>query len=319
MAHDSDLFNRWEAANRFSESIILECVNTLQQGDVPILDPRFVEALRLNLLQQDCDKALLAQALTLPAETTLAQQMQVIDPDNLFLARQFVRAKLARQLHQEFHQVYDENREVGSYVLTPEAMGRRSLKNICLSYLLAMEPLPPDHLDLAVNQYKQKANMTDVMAALTALAQCRVVERQEILDDFYQQWQNEPLVVDKWLSLQATSSLENTLETVNALLTHPAFAISNPNKVRALIGAFVNGNQVRFHVSSGAGYSFLADQIIALDPVNPQTSSRLMTPFTSWKRYDTKRQFMMQKQMDRIVAQPGLSAGVYEIVQKSLL
>ena len=319
MAHDSDPFNRWEAANRFSESIILECVTTLQQGDVPVLDPRFVEALRLNLLQQDNDKALLALALTLPAETTLAQQMQVIDPDNLFLARQFVRAELARLLHQEFHQVYDENREAGSYVLTPDAMGRRSLKNICLSYLLAMEPLPPDHLALAVNQYKQKANMTDVMAALTALAHSPVVERQELYDEFYRQWQHEPLVVDKWLSLQATSSIESTLETVNALLTHPAFAICNPNKVRALIGAFVNGNQVRFHVSSGAGYSFLADQIIALDPVNPQISSRLMTPFTSWKRYDTKRQFMMQKQMDRIVAQPGLSAGVYEIVQKSLL
>jgi len=245
--------------------------------------------------------------------------MQVIDPDNIFLARQFVRAELARLLHQEFHQVYDENREVGNYVLTPEAMGRRSLKNICLSYLLAMEPLPPDHMELAVSQYEQKANMTDVMAVLTALAHSPVVERQEFYDEFYQQWQHEPLVVDKWLSLQATSSLESTLETVNALLTHPAFTISNPNKVRALIGAFANGNQVRFHVSSGAGYSFLADQIITLDPVNPQISSRLMAPFTSWKRYDTRRQFLMQKQMDRIVAQSGLSAGVYEMVQKSLL
>jgi aminopeptidase N len=319
MAHDSDLFNRWEAANRLSESIILECVTVLQQGDVPVLDPRFVEALRLNLRQQDCDKALLAQALTLPVETTLAQQMPVVDPDNLFLARQFVRAELARQLHQEFHQAYHENRGDGSYVLTPEAMGCRSLKNICLAYLLAMEPLPPEHLELAVNQYKQKTNMTDVMAALTALAHTRAVERQELFDDFFQQWQNEPLVVDKWLSLQATSSQENTLETVKSLLTHSAFAISNPNKVRALIGAFVNGNHVRFHASSGAGYSFLAEQIIALDPINPQISSRLMAPFTSWKRYDTRRQLLMGKQMDRIAGQPGLSAGVYEMVQKSLL
>ncbi len=319
MAHDSDLFNRWDAANRLSESIILECVNTLQQGNTPVLDPLFVEALRLNLQQKVGDKALLAQALTLPAETTLALQMEVIDPDNLFLARRFVRAELARQLHQDLRQVYEENREVGGYALTPEAMGRRSLKNICLSSLLAMDPLPADYLDLAVQQYGRKANMTDVMAALSALANCPVKERREALDDFYQQWRNEPLVVDKWLTLQATSSLENTLETVKELLTHPAFSLNNPNKVRALIGAFGTGNHVRFHAASGAGYAFLAEQILTLDPINPQIAARLMTPFTSWKRYDANRQQLMREQMARIAGQQGLSAGVHELVQKSLL
>ncbi len=319
MAHDRDLFNRWDAANRLSESIILECVNTLQQGGTPVLDPLFIEALRLNLQQRDGDKALLAQALTLPAETTLALQMEVIDPDNLYLARQFVRSELARQLSQDLHQVYEENREVGGYALTPEAMGRRSLKNICLSYLVAMDPLLADYLGLAVKQYEQKANMTDVMAALSALANCGVPERQEALDDFYRQWQGEPLVVDKWLTLQATSSLEDTLETVKYLLTHPAFSLNNPNKVRALIGAFGTGNHVRFHAASGSGYAFLAGQILTLDPINPQIASRLMTPFTSWKRYDTSRQQLMREQMARIAGQQGLSAGVYELVQKSLL
>ncbi|MBW6521093.1 MAG: aminopeptidase N [Desulfoarculaceae bacterium] len=337
MAHDSDLFNRWDAANRLSESIILECVNTLQQGGVPVLDTLFVEALRLNLRQRDGDKALLAQALTLPAETTLALQMKVIDPDNLYLARRFVRSELARQLSQDLHQVYDACRETSGrsssvpgasdtgpsmacgYALTPEAMGRRSLKNICLSYLLAMDPLPADCLDLAVKQYEQKDNMTDVMAALSALANCPVQERQEALNDFYRQWQGDPLVVDKWLTLQATSSLENTLETVKYLLTHPAFSLNNPNKVRSLIGAFGMGNHVRFHASSGAGYAFLAEQIIGLDPINPQIASRLMTPFTGWKRYDTNRQQLMRQQLERIGGRPGLSAGVYELVEKSLL
>ena len=319
MAHDSNLFNRWDAANRLSESIILECVQTLQQGGTPVLDPLFVDALRLNLQQKGGDKALLAQALTLPAETTLALQMEVIDPDNLFLARRFVRAELARQLHQELRQVYEENREIGGYALTPEAMGRRSLKNISLSYLLAMEPLSADNLDLAMKQYGQKANMTDVMAALTALVNCAVEQRQEVLGDFYQQWQNEPLVVDKWLSLQATSSLEDTLETVKYLLNHAAFSLHNPNKVRALIGAFATGNQVRFHNASGAGYAFLSNQIITLDRTNPQIAARLMTPFTSWKRYDTNRQQLMREQMETIAGQKGLSAGVYELVQKSLL
>ncbi len=327
MAHDRDLFNRWDAANRLSESIILECVHTLQQGGVPVLDPSFVHALRLNL-QQGSDKALpesshrfayLAQALSLPAETTLALQMEVIDPDNLFLARQFVRSELARQLSQDLHQVYEECREIVGYALTPEAMGRRSLKNICLSSLLAKDPLPADYLDLAVKQYEQKANMTDVIAALSALAHCSVPERQEALDDFYRQWQEEPLVVDKWLTLQATSSLEDTLETVKHLLTHPAFSLNNPNKVRALLGAFGTGNHVRFHAASGVGYAFLAEQILTLDPINPHISARLMTPFTSWQRYDTSRKQLMQEQMERIAGQQGLSAGVYELVQKSLL
>lgn len=337
MAHDSDLFNRWDAANRLSESIILECVNALQQGNTPVLDPLFVEALRLNLQQKVGDKALLAQALTLPAETTLALQMEVIDPDNLFLARRFVRTELARQLHQDLRRVYEENRDIDvrsfsipgasdtgasmacGYALTPEVMGRRSLKNRALSYLLAMEPLPPDNLDLAVQQYEQKDNMTDVMAALTAIVNCPGKQRQEVLADFYQQWRNEPLVVDKWLTLQATSSLEDTLDTVKQLTTHPAFSINNPNKVRALIGAFATGNQVRFHDASGAGYAFLAAQIITLDSINPQIAARLMTPFTSWKRYDTNRQQLMREQMETIAGQQGLSAGVYELVQKSLL
>jgi aminopeptidase N len=320
LAHDSDLFNRWDAANRLSESIILECVQTLQNGDTPTLAPLFVEAIRLNLNQQNGgDKALLAQALTLPTETTLALQMAVIDPDNLYLARRFVRSELARQLGTDFLRVYRENQDLGPYTLTPEAMGRRSLKNICLSYLLALDPLPTPHLELAMKQYATKANMTDVMAALGGLAHCQVDERLEALADFYQQWQEEPLVVDKWLTLQATSSLENTLETVQALLTHPAFSLTNPNKVRSLIGAFATANQVRFHVKSGAGYVFLADQILTLDPLNSQIASRLMTPFTSWRRYDTSRQQLMREQMERIAGQQGLSAGVYELVEKSLV
>ena len=207
----------------------------------------------------------------------------------------------------------------GGYTLNPEAMGCRSLKNICLSYLLAMDPLPADFLDLAMNQYAQKANMTDVMAALGALVNCPVRQRQEALDDFYQRWQGEPLVVDKWLTLQATSDLEDSLDTVKKLLVHPAFSLNNPNKVRALIGAFGTGNHVRFHAASGAGYAFLAEQIMTLDPLNSQIASRLMTPFTSWKRYDKNRQQLMREQMERIAGQQGLSAGVYELVQKSLL
>ncbi len=336
MAHDSDLFNRWDAANRLSESIIFECVASLQKGESPVLDPLFVAALRLNLIEGNdagqhresaSRNAFLAQVLTLPSENSLALNMEIIDPDNLFLARRFVRAELARQLAPEFRHCYAVNAQDSDhafasssiYDLSPEAMGRRSLKNACLSYLMAMEPLPPEHLELAVQQYRRKANMTDVMAALGALVHCPVEQaRQEALADFYRQWQHEPLVVDKWLTLQATSSLENTLDTVRELLTHPAFSLTNPNKVRALIGAFGTGNHVRFHAATGAGYQFLADQIIRLDPVNPHIAARLMSPFTSWKRYDSLRQGLMREQMDRIAGQKDLSAGVTELVRKSL-
>jgi aminopeptidase N len=336
MAHDSDLFNRWDAANRLSESVIFECVKCLQTGGTPVIDALFVEALRLNLLvvneagkQNDTSSrhAFLAQVLTLPSENTLALNMEVIDPDSLFLARRFVRAELARQLASELRHCYAITREDDApisqspipYVLTPEAMGRRSLKNVCLSCLMAMEPLPPEHLELALRQYGRKANMTDVMAALGALVHCPEDQaRQEALADFYQQWQHEPLVVDKWLTLQATSSLDNTLDRVRELLAHPAFSLTNPNKVRALIGAFGSGNHVRFHVATGAGYQFLADQIIRLDPVNPQIAARLMSPFTSWRRYDSQRQGLMREQMERIAGQKNLSAGVTEVVRKSL-
>lgn len=336
MTHDSDLFNRWDAANRLSQSIILECVQTLQQGREPVLDPLFVEALRLNLSEisegdrhpgTSSRRALLAQMLTMPSENTLALDMEVVDPDNLFLARRFVRAELARRLATEFRRCYagDQEKDAGAsgvppaYALTPAAMGRRSLKNVCLSSLLAADPLPPEDLELAVRQYRQKANMTDVMAALGALVHCPAEPaRQEVLADFYGQWQHEPLVVDKWLTLQATSSLEETLDRVRELLNHPAFSLTNPNRVRALIGAFGTGNHVRFHALTGAGYQFVADQVIRLDPVNPQIAARLMAPFTSWKRYDPQRQTLMREQMGRIAGQPNLSAGVTEVVQKSL-
>ncbi len=319
MAHDSDLFNRWDAANQLSESILLECVSNVQQRRPPILDPAFVDALRRNLHQSNGEKALLAQMLSLPSEASLALRMEIVDPESIHLARRFVRAELARQLSPDFLQLYEENKDNGPYSLTPEAVGRRSLQNICLSCLLAADPLPDAFVQLAVHQYKRQDNMTAVMAALAAIVHCPVPERQMVLDDFYTQWQHEPLVVDKWLSLQASSSLENTLETVQSLMSHPAFSLNNPNKVRALIGAFSSGNPVRFHAASGAGYLFLADQILTLDPINPQIAARLSSAFTSWRRYDTSRQQLMQEQMERILGQQGLSAGVNELVQKSLV
>lgn len=317
MAHDSDPFNRWDAAFRLSESIILELTARQQRAESLSLDPLFVDAVSKILADTETDKSLLAMALTLPEESYLAQQMDVVDPDNLHLARKYVRQELVVTLKEAFRATRDANRGQGDYGLSPEQMGQRSLKNVCLSYLLSGDRPEREDIELALSQYEKGGNMTDVIAVLAAFSHCAVSERQELLDDFYEKWKTDGLVMDKWLILQATSSLPQTLESVRALMKHPAFSLANPNKVRSLIGAF-GSNHVRFHSDDGEGYRFLADQILTLDSRNPQIASRLTTPFATWKRYDQQRQELMQTQLQRIIAKDGLSGDVFEMVRRSL-
>ncbi|MBU0943800.1 MAG: aminopeptidase N, partial [Proteobacteria bacterium] len=317
MAHDSDPFNRWDAAFRLGQSIILELTGMLQRGESLALDPLFVDAVAKVLGDTETDRSLLAMALTLPEESYLAQQMEVVDPENLHLARTYVRQQLAMTLEEAFRVTWNVNREQGDYDLSPQQMGRRSLKNVCLSYLLSGDQPEQEDVALALAQYRQGGNMTDVIAVLAAFSHCPMGERQQLLDDFYEKWQADGLVMDKWLILQATSSLPGTLESVRSLLEHPAFSLANPNKVRSLIGAF-GSNHVRFHSSDGEGYRFLADQILVLDSRNPQIASRLTTPFATWKRYDSGRQELMQAQLQRIAAKEGLSGDVFEMVRRSL-
>jgi aminopeptidase N len=317
MANDSDPFNRWDAAFRLSESVILELTEVLQKGEEPLLDQLFVDAVKQILNDKRSDKSLLGMALTLPEENYLAQQLEVIDPENLHNARKFVRQELARELQAELRTVWEENRDQGKYQLTPDAIGQRRLKNVCLSYLLAGDVPDQANVELALQQYHDSGNMTDVIAVLAALCRCDVPERLELLADYYEKWKDDVLVMDKWLILQASSSLPSTLASVQALMNHPAFSISNPNKVRSLIGTF-GGNHVSFHNPNGEGYRFMADQILDLDSRNPQIASRLTTPFAAWKRYDEKRQLLMKEQLQRIVEKKDLSGDVYEMVRRSL-
>ncbi|MCF8055178.1 MAG: aminopeptidase N [Desulfocapsa sp.] len=317
MANDNDPFNRWDAGFRLSESVILELISTLQKEEQAVLDPFFTGAVKQILEDRESDKSLLGMALTLPEESYLAQQMAVIDPDNLHQARQFVRQQLATVLKAELRKVWEENREQGPYQLTPEAMGRRRLKNVCLSLLLAAEVPDQDDIALALEQYHTSTNMTDVLAVLATFANCDIPERQELLDDFYEKWKADALVMDKWLILQATSSLPETLAVVQRLMFHKSFSLSNPNKVRSLIGAF-GGNHFSFHRKSGEGYQFLADQVLTIDSRNPQIASRLTTPFAAWKRYDEGRQELMKRQLQRILEKKDLSGDVSEMVGKSL-
>jgi len=302
MAHDDDAFNRWEAGQRLAASTILEA-----RG---IPTPAFLAATRELL--RDRDPAFAAEALSLPAETFLAEQLEVVDPDALHESRNRLRRELGRALEKDLLSLYSDLRSDSAYSPDAQSIGRRALRNLCLSYLVEV-----GHSALAYEQFRTAGNMTDTMAALTSLANGECPERQPALDAFYARWQGEPLVVDKWLAVQATSRLPGTLARVHELLSHPAFDIKVPNKVYALIRAFAS-NHVRFHAADGSGYAFLADQVIRLDPLNPQVAARMARAFDRWKRFDQQRQATAKAALERIRDSKGLSRDVAEIVTKAL-
>jgi aminopeptidase N len=302
MARDDDPFNRWEAGQRLATSIILA------KGGRP--SPAFIEAAR-SLLHSP-DAAFAAEALSLPAESFLAEQMEVVDPDKLHESRNALRRALAAALTSDLLTAYERNVGSGPYSPDARSIGRRTLRNLCLTYLgeLGMSKL-------AYEQFERADNMTDAMAALGVLANLDCAERELALKAFYEKWKDEPLVVDKWLGVQAGSRLPGTLSTVTSLLRHPAFDLKVPNKVYSLIRTFA-ANHVRFHAADGGGYAFLADQVIALNALNPQVGARMARAFDRWRRFDDARQSLARKQLERIRDTDGLSKDVAEIVTKAL-
>ncbi|MHB8811531.1 MAG: DUF3458 domain-containing protein, partial [Desulfobulbaceae bacterium] len=321
MAHDADSFNRWDAGQQLALKFILEQVEHSRQGKEAEVPELFVAAFREVLLDTEADPAFVALALALPQENWIGQQLPVIDPPAIFQVLQGCRRVLLRALRTELLKVYERNRPTGPYIYTSAEAGRRSLKNTCLGYLLtpaADGSIAADLLDLGLNQYAQADNMTDRVAALRAIVNGDRDAGDRLLAAFYQEWQHDPLVVDKWLTLQALCTLPGTLDRVKELIEHPAFNLKNPNKVRALIGAFCSANQVGFHEPGGAGYAFLADYVIRLDAMNPQIAARQLTPLTAWQRYDAGRQALMRGQLERIIGVAGLSREVTEVAGKSL-
>ncbi|HXZ51710.1 MAG TPA: aminopeptidase N [Burkholderiales bacterium] len=307
MAQDDDAFNRWEAGQRLAAQIILE------RGGEP--SPAFVAACARVLERSAEDTAFAAEALALPAESFLAEQMTVVDPDALHAARNRLRLRIAEALKAPLLAAYRANAVPGPYAPTPAAIGRRALRNVCLGTL--MEPGSGDIRALCYEQYAQSDNMTESFAALGLLANSEGLERDKALASFYDKWKDEPLVVDKWLAVQATSRLPDTLARVRGLLAHPAFDLKVPNKVYALIRAFA-ANHVRFHAADGAGYAFLADQVLALDALNPQVAARMARGFDRWRRFDPARQAHAVAQLERVRDAEGLSRDVAEIVTKAL-
>jgi len=302
LAHDDDPFNRWEAGQRLATTIILD-----KKGEP---SAAFVEA--MGRMLQEKDTIFAAEVLNLPPESFLAEQLEVVDPDALHDSRNRLRKVLATKLEVPFRAAYDRLKVQGRYSPDPVSIGARSLRNACLGYLAELGDSA-----LVYEQFRAADNMTDSMAALTWLAQLDCPERDSALEAFYKKWSDEPLVVDKWLMVQASSRLPRTLSVVKGLLKHPAFDIKVPNKVYALIRAFC-ANHVRFHAADGSGYAFLADQVIALNGFNPQVGARMARGFDRWTKFDASRKAKARMQLERIRDADGLSKDVAEIVTKAL-
>jgi aminopeptidase N len=317
MSHDSDGFNRWDAGQQLAVAIIQELIKAYQAGDELQLDRRLTKAFEANLMAKNLDPAMLAKMLTLPSEAYLSELAEVIDVEAIHEVRQFVRRTLGQELNGLFMDLYRANCSTSAYSLSSEEIGRRSLKNQCLSFLIANGS--PIALTLIQAQFEGADNMTDCLAALSLLCHSGFEkEREAALQDFYQQWQHDSLVVNQWLSVQATAPFEETLERVQALMGHEVFDIKNPNRVRALIGAFCGQNAIQFHRADGQGYQFLADRVIELDRLNPQIASRLLTPLTRWKKYASDRQQKMTAALQRIKNSGELSKDLFEVVSKSI-
>ncbi|MBL8487659.1 MAG: aminopeptidase N [Rhodocyclaceae bacterium] len=316
LAHDADPFNAWEAGQRLATRLVLAGAADLAAGRAPRWPAGFAEAAgRLLDRQAEVGPAFVAEALTLPPEATLAEMMDVVDPEALHAARNGLRLHLARELEGPLRAVHAALAPAGPYAPAPAAAGRRALRNLCLAYLLELEK--PDDRQLAFHQYRHADNMTDQFAALAALAQFHCTEREDALGDFYRRWHQEALVVDKWLAVQAGSRLTDTLATVRKLSRHQAFDLGNPNKVYALLRTF-GANLPRFHAADGEGYAFLAEQIRELDGRNPQVAARLARCFDRWRRFDAGRQAHARRALEGLRDHPGLSRDVGEIVERAL-
>ncbi|CAN5339229.1 aminopeptidase N [soil metagenome] len=312
LAADPDLFNRWEAGQTLARKLIQ--ARAAGQPD-EVGEERFADALRRALADQSADPAFKALLLGLPSEADLAVATESADPAAIHEARDALRARIAVHCAHDLAGLHGALQEPGEFSADAESAGRRALRNAVIE-LLACDG-HGGNVERAKGHYMASANMTDAMGGLFALMQIGGEAFEEALAHFYDRWRDEPLVIDKWFSIQGRDPSEGALGRVLGLTAHPAFDIKNPNRMRALIQAFASGNQARFHDPSGAGYRFLADQILIVDGFNPSVAARLIEPLGGWRRYKPELGALMREQLERIAATEGLSKNVYELASKA--
>jgi aminopeptidase N len=315
-AHDTDRFVRWESAQQYATHVLLESTVAWRRGESTAPDQELIDALAATLRNADADPAFAAEALALPGEAFLADQMAVADVDAIHAVRDNARVAISAALRDTLRATYQRLTEHGPYRIDGHAIGCRALRNVCLAYLAAGGNA--EGIALAKAQFDAGQNMTDVLAALAVLAAIDCPERIAALSAFHARWRTDDLVLDKWFAIQAMSPLPDTPNAVRALARHADFDLRNPNRVRALVASFASGNQVRFHEPTGSGYRFLADTIIALDPTNTQVAARLVPPLGQWRRFEPTRQVLMKQELQRILDTQGLSKGTFEMATRSV-
>jgi aminopeptidase N len=316
-AHDCDPFNRWQAVQSLAMALLKSNVGAIRSGGEPRLDRGLMDALGAILKDTALEPAFIALTLSPPSEADIAREIGCdVDPDAIYASRRKLRAAIGEQHDAMLTQIHARMMDGGAYRPDAQSAGRRALKNACLDLLALTET--DAAIARAFSQYREADNMTDRMAALETLAAHNRPERAAALDDFYARYGEDPLVIDKWFSLQAVIPESTTLDRVRTLTRHPAFSAANPNRIRALIGAFAQANQTQFNRRDGAGYDFVADFVLALDPKNPQVAARLMSAFRSWRALESQRRDRAEATLRRVAATQSLSPDVHDIVARTL-
>ncbi|WP_296710166.1 aminopeptidase N [Rhodoblastus sp.] len=317
MAHDSDPFNRWQAAQTLATRLLIRSTQLIRAGELPDFNPPFAEALGAAIEGGDSDPAFAAQMAALPSEGDIARDIgSDVDPDAIFLARRALRSDIGKLLGERLLTVYNRLASDAPYSPDAASAGRRALRNACLDLYAAGNAA--DGSEIAMRQFQAGANMTDQMAALAVLSAHATQQRERALDSFFRSHADEPLIVDKWFSLQAMIPEPETLARVKRLMHNHAFSLTNPNRVRALIGAFATGNPTGFNAADGAGYRFVAETVLKLDEVNPQVAARLLSAFRSWRNLEAGRSGLAREALELVAAHGALSPDLRDIVARSL-
>jgi aminopeptidase N len=317
MVHDRDLFNRWEAAQTLSTRYIKQAMVLLREGSRPRPRIKLANALGVTLQDASLEPAFRALFAALPSEADIARsERQNVDPAAIHKARNQIQEAIGKQLHELLTELYAKNQVRGKYTPDAASSGQRALRAAALQLIVARGE--PEDISLAATHFKRASNMTDQLTSLSLLADLETPERETALDRFEAAWADDPLVMDKWFSVQALSSRPDTLEVVERLTKHPLFSLRNPNKVRALVGSFASGNQLNFNREDGAGYGFVVDKVLEIDKFNPQIAARLLGAFRSFRTLEPKRRKLAKAALTTVASRPGLSRDVHEIVTRTL-
>ena len=316
MCHDQDSINAWDASQQLMTNIVQRLCDNIRTKQPCALPPILTHAFKTIINNHKIYPELAAQMLQLPTENYLHEALPLADIETIHHVSEFLKLELAKELKTELLTCYKDNDGIKPYSLDAISIGKRSLKNLCLQYLMHLNT--PEIFALCLKQLEHADNMSDILASLTALANSNYSKREQVLEEYYQKWQHQPDLVDKWLALHAVIKLSGTLERIQNLIQEPRFNIKNPNKVYSLIRAFCENNHINFHAENGAGYKFLTDQVLAIDKFNPHLAAAIVAPLTRGYKLDKARRLLLQQQLLRINKEPTLSKNVYEIINKAI-